>query len=159
MRISKSLRAFGILALITPLVSHSEHQPPMQFGEKQFPERMAPLQGLPTQIFELDLSEMQQDKIFALIHPQIPQIWEREKQRHQLINELRKLSDAEIFDEAKAKQSSEKLAELEKDAVFNRAKIDSQIFAILTPEQRKQLLKHKPHLQDDFHKNVSQSHM
>jgi len=31
MRISKSLRAFGILALIAPLVSHSEHQPPMQF--------------------------------------------------------------------------------------------------------------------------------
>lgn len=155
------------LALTSPSTSHSEYivkpqcdnQPLMQFGKKRFPERVALMQYLPLYYLKLDLSEAQQNKIIDLIHLKIPQIWEHEKQRHQLINELRKLSDADIFDEAKAKQSAAKLAALEKDAVFNRAKIDSQIFAILTPEQRKQLLEHKPHLQDDFHKNVSQFHM
>ncbi len=97
-----------------------------------------------------------QDKIFALMYPLMPQMREQGKQHHQLVEELHRLSNAEVFDETKAKQIAEKLASLEKDATFKRAQIDSQIFAILTLEQRKQLSERKPFQSVGFHRSTSQ---
>lgn len=167
MRISKSLRAFGLLALLSPLAVHAGsidspqcgNPPPMTFGKRAFLGGVPLMQGIPFQYLDLYLTDVQQDKIIALVHPQLPVTWKMEKQRQQLLEELNKLANVDKFDESKGNEIAEKLAALEKDAVFNRAKIDSQIFAILTPEQRKQLSEHKPHPQDDFHKRASQSHM
>ena len=167
MRISKSLRAFGILALISPSTSHFRsivkpqygNQPLRQFSRKRFPERATPMQDLPLYYLDLDLSEAQQDKIIALIHLKIPQIWKMERKRHQLLDELRKLSSDGAFDEAKALQTSDQLAALEEETAFNHAKIDSQICTVLTSEQCKQVLANKPHLPNYFRKSASKYHI
>ena len=165
MKISKSLRAFGLLALLLPLAAtagHGESQqcdnsPPKPFGKRGFPEGIPPMQGIPFQYLDLDLSDVQQDKIIALVHPQLPLIWKVEKQRHQLLDELQKLGSEEKFDESKANEIAAKLANIEKEAVYNHAKTDSQIFAILTPEQRKKLSEQKSHGVDGFHKSLSKN--
>lgn len=114
----------------------------------------SPRQSLPPHLAGLDLSSAQQDKLFALIYPQEPRMREQEKQQHELMNELHKISNADNFDDAKAKQLAEKLASLEKERAYNHAKYDSQIYSILTTEQRKQLSEQKPHQQDNFHKST-----
>lgn len=158
MKIYNPLLALAFVAM--PFVSHAEpmdkphcdHSPAMQFGAGKLHE------GMPPYLAGLDLSDAQQDKVFALMYPLMPQMREHGKQRHQLMNELHKLSSAEVFDKAKAKQISDKLAGLEKDVMFKHAQIDSQIFAILTLEQRKQLLEKKPFQPVAFHRGASQYH-
>lgn len=112
-------------------VNHCEkHRPP-------FEEDMS--MGLPPHLKDLALSDAQQDKIFSLTYPLMPQMRDQMKQRHQFLGELLKLGNTESFDEAKAKQIVDKLVSIEKDAMLNRARIDSKIFSILTSEQRSKL--------------------
>jgi protein CpxP len=94
--------------------------------------------GIPPYLRGVKLTEAQEDKIFALIHDQIPALREQGKQRHKVIGELRALTNAEKFDEAKAQQLADKLAAIEKEAVLTRARNDYKIFSLLTPEQRQQ---------------------
>lgn len=163
MRISKSLRAFGLLALLSPLAASAGpadapqcgNPPPVPFGKRAFPEGIPPMQGIPFQYLDLGLTDAQQDKIIALVHPQLPAIWKMEKQRRKLLEELHKLASVEKFDESKANEIAEKLANTEKKSAYNHAKTDSQIFAMLTPQQRKILLLHKPHPEAGFHKRSS----
>ena len=176
MRISKSLRTFGLLALLSPLATtagpvdgpqcgnpppmefgNSGNLPPMPFGKRPFPEGIPPMQGIPFQYLDLDLSDVQQDKIIALVHPQLPVIWKMEKQRHQLLEELHGLGSTDKFDESKANEIAGKLASIEKESIYNHAKTDSQIFAILTPEQRKKLSEHKPYPEAGFRKSSSKN--
>ena len=159
MKISHHLLALTLVAI--PFVSHAEsmdkppcgHPPAMSFDAGKFPEGQPPMHGLPPYLAGLDLTDAQQDKIFALTYPLLPQMREHGKQRHQLMEALRQLSNAEPFDEAKAKQIADKLASLEKEAMYKRAQIDSQIFALLTTEQRKQLSERKLHRHEGFNRS------
>ncbi len=163
MKISNHLLALALVSM--PFVSHAEsmdkphceRSPVMQFDAEKPHDGMPSMHGLPPHLAGLDLTDAQQDKIFALIYPLMPQMREHGKQRHQLVEELHKLSSAEVFDEVKAKQIAEKLATLEKDATFKRAQIDSQIFVLLTAEQRKQLSERKPHQHEGFSNSKFQS--
>lgn len=60
--------------------------------------------------------------------------------------ELKQLSQAPQFDESKAKAVADKLANLEKEGVLNRARTESKVLALLTPEQREQALKNMEEL-------------
>jgi len=87
----------------------------------------------------IDLTEAQKDKVFAITYAQIPAMRDQGKQRHQLMDELRSLTNAPTFDDAKAQQLADKLAGLEKQQVLARVRNEAKILAILTPEQRQQL--------------------
>ncbi|MDI1308004.1 MAG: Spy/CpxP family protein refolding chaperone [Methylotenera sp.] len=85
----------------------------------------------------LDLTSAQKDQLFNLNHAQIPVTRDQHKQHQQLMKELRETAQAEKFDDAKIQQLSDKAAKLEKEKVLAWARHDSQVFALLTPEQRK----------------------
>ncbi len=85
----------------------------------------------------LDLTSAQDDQLFALHHALEPTMREHHKQQQQLREELRALSQADKFDEAKAQQLADKAAKLEKDKTLTIARHEAKVFAVLTPEQRK----------------------
>jgi periplasmic protein CpxP/Spy len=93
--------------------------------------------GVPPYLMGLDLTEAQQDKVFAIMHAEAPSKYEGQKQHRKLIEELRTLSQADSFDQAKANLISDQLAKLEKDKALNMATSEAKVFALLTPEQRK----------------------
>ena len=99
--------------------------------------------GQPHFLRGIALTSEQEDKIFALNHAEVPKVREQMKQRHALHEELRELSQAPQFDESKAKSIADKLANLEKEGVLNRARTENKVLAVLTPEQREQALKNK----------------
>lgn len=88
---------------------------------------------------QLDLSEQQQSKMAELKNAQSPAIREKYKEVKAARAELRALSTADHFDEAKAKAASNKLAQAQADVAFNRAKFQFDAYAVLTPEQRTKL--------------------
>ena len=140
------------LALALPLAAQAEHGE--KSGEGKHCERHGMHHkgdklghmGIPPHLAGLNLSQEQQDKVFAIFYPQIPKMRDHHKQEAQLKDELRTLSQNDRFDEAKAKQIADKLATLEKEKTLNRAKTEQQVYSILTPEQRKTLQERK---QDD----------
>lgn len=84
----------------------------------------------------LNLTQDQQDKIFAIKHEQAPAKYAQHKQHRETLEALRTLALADKFDEAKAQQLADQLGKLEKEKVLNRLKTEAKINAVLTPEQR-----------------------
>jgi len=86
-----------------------------------------------------NLSDAQDDKIFAIMHAQEPQRREQERAARKAHEALRAMVDAGQFDEAKAGA----LAQAEGRAVATlallQARTDAQVQAVLTPEQRQQM--------------------
>jgi periplasmic protein CpxP/Spy len=99
--------------------------------------------GKPPFLHGIALTNEQDDKIFALTHAEAPKMRDHFKQRHQVKQELMQLSHAPTFDEGKANQLADKLASLTREGAINHARLDSKVFALLTPEQREQALKNK----------------
>ena len=108
--------------------------------------------GVPPYLMGLDLTEDQQDKVFAIMHAEAPNKYEGQKQHRKLIEELRSLSQADSFDQAKANQISDQLAKLEKDKALNMATSQAKVFALLTPEQRKKAREFKMQEPDSNHR-------
>lgn len=92
--------------------------------------------GVPRHLKALNLTQDQQDKIFAIVHEQAPAKYTQHKQQRETLEALRTLAQADKFDEAKAQQLADQLGKLEKEKVLNRLKTEAKINAILTPEQR-----------------------
>lgn len=122
--------------------------------------------GKPPFLHGIQLTSEQDDKLFALTHAEAPKMRDHMKQRHQLKQELMALSQAATFDEGKAKQLADKLANLEREGALNHARFDSKVFGLLTPEQREQALKNKAehekardgHMPAGFHGKHPQKH-
>lgn len=157
MKITTPILVLALAAMTVPLASQADpakrdrcEHAAKSHGAGKFSHDAFATKGLPPHLAALNLSDSQQDKVFELIYPQVPQIRQSEKQRDQLMAELRALSNSAAFDSDKAKQITEKLAAIDKEVMFNRASIDNQIFLILSPEQRKQLAEMKTHHADGF---------
>lgn len=88
---------------------------------------------------KLNLSDEQKDQMFELRHAQAPVLRNLHKDLKAARSELRELSQADSFDESKAKAASEKLATAQADIAFQQAKHHSELHGILTAEQRKTL--------------------
>jgi periplasmic protein CpxP/Spy len=112
---------------------HHKHRP--HAGARGF--------GQPHFLHGIALTSEQEDKLFAIHHAEVPKLREQMKQRQQLNQALRDLSQATPFDETKANAIASKLATLEKESALNRARTESQVLAVLMPEQREQALKNK----------------
>ncbi len=92
--------------------------------------------GTPRHLKALNLTQDQQDKIFAIVHEQAPAKYTQHKQQRETLEALRTLAQADKFDDAKAQQLADQLGKLEKEKVLSRLKTEAKINAVLTPEQR-----------------------
>jgi len=92
----------------------------------------------------LNLTEAQRDKVFEVMHGQAPLMREKAKAHQAAEEELRKLTAAPDYSETKASALAGDLGKSVAEMALARAKADRQIFDILTPEQRKQLVEMKP---------------
>jgi len=96
--------------------------------------------GMMPLLRQLDLNEAQQDKVFAIMHAQAPLMREQAKIAHKAHAELRELGFAEKLDDAKARSLADTEGRAHAEMALLRSRTAQQIFALLTPEQRKQAL-------------------
>lgn len=111
-----------------PMHRSGEMGPPMPFGEPP----------LPPLLHGIKLSEAQQDQVFAILHELAPRLREQAKIVRHSGEALRALVVAASFDEAKARALAQSEAKARAEMGLLIARSDSQLLALLTPEQRLQ---------------------
>lgn len=121
---------------------------------------MMPQLAPPPFLFGLDLSDAQQDKVFAILLAAAPQVHEQEKLAHKSGQELHALLDPDQYDEAKLKSAAEAEARAKAQLLVLHARTMHQILAVLTPEQHARLQamkeKFKEHRREDEHDDKHQ---
>jgi Spy/CpxP family protein refolding chaperone len=90
------------------------------------------------------LTEEQRDKLFEIMHAQMPALRNREKELRQSHEGLLKLSLNGEFDDLKAKALADAGARAMAEIALMRARLDHKIYRLLTPEQRKQIDNPRP---------------
>lgn len=98
---------------------------------------------VPPQLHGLKLSEAQRDKVFEIMHAQAPVMRDKAKALNKAEDDLRGLSAATDYSEAKARSLADAAAKAMAEMTLLRAKAERQIFEVLTPEQRQQLADRK----------------
>lgn len=99
---------------------------------------------MPAHLRALNLTEAQQDKVFEIMHGQAPVMRDKAKALRKAETDLRALTSAPDYSEAKARGLADEAAKAMAEMTLARAKADRQVFEVLTPEQRKQLAETKP---------------
>ena len=97
-----------------------------------------PPPGLPPFLHGIDLSEAQQDKVFAATYAQAPLLREQEKIAFKAHAQLRELAGSSAYDDAKAGALASTAAQAMAKISLLHARLEQQLLAVLTPEQRKQ---------------------
>lgn len=132
------LASFLAISLPTVAIAHAEHDSDKgQRCERGGFSQHGMHDGKPPYLRGLDLTSAQEDHLFSLNYAQVPTMRDLHKQHQQLMDELRTTAQADKFDDTKAQQIADKAAKLEREQVLARARHDSKVFALLTPEQRK----------------------
>ncbi|MYM26015.1 periplasmic heavy metal sensor [Duganella sp. FT135W] len=130
-----------------------EHQGPGPFGQDG--PHGGPEQGGPghppgfgpgrSPLFHgLDLSEAQQDKIFAILHAEAPYLREQFKAAAKAREALHALATADKYDDANAAALAKDAATAEANIVLQHVRTQQKLLAVLTPEQRKKQADEKP---------------
>lgn len=146
----KTLPAVLGLAALLPAFALAQPSPenqPGRCGKMELPPEhrglpeagMMPGMPLPPFLHGLDLSETQRDAIFAILHADAPAVRDRMKAAHKAHEALRDLSLSGKYDETKAKELAETAADNMAVLSLLRSRSESRIYALLTPEQRKQV--------------------
>lgn len=99
---------------------------------------------MPPHLRGLNLTEAQQDKVFEIMHAQAPVMRDKAKALRKAESDLRALTSAADYSEAKARALADSAAKALSELTLARARADRQVFEVLTPEQRKQLAEMKP---------------
>lgn len=99
---------------------------------------------MPPHLRALNLTEAQQDKVFEIMHAQAPVMRDKAKALRKAETDLRALTSAADYSEAKARGLADEAAKAMSEMTLARAKADRQVFEVLTPEQRKQMAEMKP---------------
>lgn len=97
----------------------------------------------------LQLSEAQQDKLFAIEHAAEPQRRQLDKAVRRAHESLRDLRDASQFDEARAGAASREFGQAIAARELLEARVHAQAMAVLTPEQREQQRQRRPQRPQD----------
>ena len=97
----------------------------------------------PLYLMELNLTEDQKDKVFAIMHASAPAMREQFKAVRKARAELHDLGHAAQFDSANASSLAQALGKAESQLALLQARNDHDIFAVLTDEQRKDLADHE----------------
>ena len=86
----------------------------------------------------LRLSEAQQDSVFAILHEQAPVIRSKTKAIHKAQEKLAQLAESERWDASAAKTQTDLIAKETAELALLQTHTRQKLFAVLTPEQRKQ---------------------
>lgn len=113
---------------------HGGGKPPMHFFGEADGE-----QHLPPMLKKLDLSEKQEAEIKNLMKTRFSDGDFRVNADHALRAELHALSFSADYSEEKAKALFEKSTALHKQMVFEKSKLDHEIFMLLTTDQQEKL--------------------
>jgi protein CpxP len=122
-------------------MSHGRADGGMFHGEEMYGED-GPLAGA---LRHLELTEAQQDKIFAILHAQAPQARELGKAMRKAHRGLHELVTTGPYDDAKAKGLADALGKAVAESTLLHARTHHQVLEILTPEQREALAHHGEH--------------
>lgn len=95
-------------------------------------------QGLPPFMHGIELSEAQQDKVFAATYAQAPLLREQQKIAYKAHAQLRELAASSAYDDARASALANAAAQAMAKISLQQARLEQQLLALLTPEQRKQ---------------------
>lgn len=128
-----ALLGCACIAAVSATAAEPEHAPPpghMMQGPGHGPRTMLPP--------GVHLDEAQQDKVFAIVHAQQPQMREHEKAARHAHEALRAMAASGQFDDARASALAQASARAMAAMTLQRARMDAQITALLTPEQRRQ---------------------
>lgn len=98
---------------------------------------MREMEHTPPFLRGIELTDEQNDKIFAIMHQQEPLLRDQAKAAHKAHEALHKLASSGQYEEAKAKTLAESGARAMAEIALLHARADQQIHALLTPEQRK----------------------
>jgi Spy/CpxP family protein refolding chaperone len=93
----------------------------------------------PRMLQSLQLSEAQRDKVNELMQAQAKSMQEQMGQHRARHEQLDQLSRAPSFDAAKARALADEQGQQMAQHLFQRVQLQSQLRALLTPEQLKQL--------------------
>ena len=102
-------------------------------------------EDMPPMLRHVQLSEAQQDKIFAIMHAQAPQARELGKAIRKAHHGLHELVTGASYDDTKAKAAADALGKAVAESTLLHARTHRQIVEVLTPEQRQQLARHGEH--------------
>ncbi|MYN45982.1 periplasmic heavy metal sensor [Pseudoduganella sp. FT93W] len=87
----------------------------------------------------IDLTEAQQDKVFAILHAQAPYLREQGKLAAKASEALRALGRAEQYDDAKAVALAREAATAMSNLALQQVRTEQKLLAVLSAEQRKKL--------------------
>lgn len=92
----------------------------------------------------LNLSEAQQDRLFAILHAEAPQLREQDKIEDKAHAALRAMADTGEVDEARASRHAAALGQAVAARALLRLRTAGQVMALLTPEQRARIGRDDP---------------
>ncbi|MCB1928792.1 MAG: Spy/CpxP family protein refolding chaperone [Rhodocyclaceae bacterium] len=149
-KIIAAVVAISGLAVAVPFVAHADsagaacdggrhgghHR---MFGEHGGIDQGGPMGGSERVLKRLDLSEAQRDQIFELRHAQAPQMRAKWKEARSARGALRELAWSGDYDAGKAAELARQGADAMAEMAGMRAKLQADIYQLLSPEQRTRL--------------------
>ncbi|MFA6972976.1 MAG: Spy/CpxP family protein refolding chaperone [Gallionella sp.] len=93
---------------------------------------------MPPFLRDLKLTEEQQDKVFELMHSQMPIMREQHKAVRKTTEELNRLAASDHYNPSELRTLADKLARELADTFVQHAATEVKILALLTADQRKQ---------------------
>lgn len=94
----------------------------------------------PPPLHGINLDEAQRDRVFDIMHAQAPLMRSKFKAWRKAENDLHRLAGSSDYSEAKAKQQADAMARAMSEIALLRVHTDRQLFDVLTPQQRQQLV-------------------
>jgi periplasmic protein CpxP/Spy len=85
----------------------------------------------------VELTEAQQDKVFAILHGQVPYLREQHKAREKAEHALFELHGAAKYDDAAAVKLAQASSQAMANITLQHLRTEQKVLAVLTPEQRK----------------------
>lgn len=123
------------------ITSHNEMRRFMRMPPA--PEMMPPsfsiyASCMPPFLRDLKLTEQQQDKVFELMHSQMPIMREQHESIRKATEELKRLVASDHYSLSELQTLADKLARVFADTLVQHAVMEVKILTLLTTEQRKQ---------------------
>jgi protein CpxP len=100
--------------------------------------------GEPPFMRDLDLTEAQEDKVFAILHAQEPYLREQGRAHQKAERALDEMHGAGKFDDAAAAKFAQASAQAMANITLQQLRTEQKLLAVLTPEQRQKLQNREP---------------
>jgi len=131
-------------ALHAPAALAQSMPPDLEHADARGGPERGPGRGAHPLLEGIDLSEAQQDRLFAIMHEAAPKRREHDKAQRKAFEALRAASGADRFDDARAAAAAQAFGAAVAAEALLRVRTDAQVMAMLTPQQREQLRSERP---------------